>query len=243
MRPLLFLGIREDDRAADEEYAAIVRGLGVPAEAVRRVRLERELPDVHLEDWAGIVAGGGPWTLSQPDDLKTDAERRGEVWLAGLLERVIAADHPFLGCCYGLGTLASRGGGLVDGTFAEPIGAVLVEVNEAGEADPLLAGLPPAFQAFVGHKEAVTRVPAGAVVLASSATCPVQVLRIGRHVYATQFHPELDPDGLRTRIEVYAGHGYFDPAETHRLLDHVVRADVRHPGGVLAAFARLCGAA
>ena len=34
--------------------------------------------------------------------------------------------------------------------------------------------------------------PRHAVLLASSPTCPVQAFRIGSHVYATQFHPELD---------------------------------------------------
>ena len=34
---------------------------------------------------------------------------------------------------------------------------------------------------------------------------------MGEHVYATQFHPELDVEGLCPRIEVYRHHGYFDP--------------------------------
>ena len=42
--------------------------------------------------------------------------------------------------------------------------------------------------------------PPHAVVLASSATCPVQAFRVGRNLYATQFHPELDLAGLDTRI-------------------------------------------
>ena len=52
------------------------------------------------------------------------------------------------------------------------------------------------FEAFVGHKEAVRDLPAHAVRLASSPACPVQAFRVGQHVYATQFHPELDIDGL-----------------------------------------------
>ena len=87
-------------------------------------------------------------------------------------------------------------GGLVDRTYAEPISALPITLTEAGRADPLLGVLPPTFDAFLGHKEAVTRLPRGAVRLAASPTCPVHAFRIGTRVYATQFHPELDVEGL-----------------------------------------------
>ena len=41
----------------------------------------------------------------------------------------------------------------------------------------------------------------------------MQAFRLGRNVYATQFHPELDVAGLVTRIEVYRHFGYFEPHE------------------------------
>ena len=51
------------------------------------------------------------------------------------------------------------------------------------------------FDAFVGHKEACRVLPADAVLLASSPTCPVQMFRVRENLYATQFHPELDVAG------------------------------------------------
>ena len=44
------------------------------------------------------------------------------------------------------------------------------------------------------HHAEVTRLPAGAEVLASSAVSPVQVMSIGREIMATQFHGELTPE-------------------------------------------------
>ena len=53
-------------------------------------------------------------------------------------------------------------------------------------------------------------------MLASSPGCPVQAFRVGRNVYATQFHPELDGAAMTTRIHAYMNHGYFDPVSyTH----------------------------
>ena len=66
--------------------------------------------------------------------------------------------------------------------------------------------------------------PASAELLASSPDCPVQMFRVGANVYATQFHPELDVDGITTRIHAYADHGYFAADELELTLAAVRRA-------------------
>ncbi len=73
-------------------------------------------------------------------------------------------------------------------------------------------------------------------MLASSPGCPVQAFRVGRNVYATQFHPELDGAAMTTRIHAYMNHGYFDPGEVDALIERVQRADVRASQMVLSRF-------
>jgi GMP synthase (glutamine-hydrolysing) len=237
MRPFLFLGTRAEDDVADDEYAAVLRCSGLEEAQLARVRLERDaLGEVDLADWSGFILGGGPFNVSDPVEEKSDAQRRAEADLARLAARVVAADHPFLGACYGIGVLGSSHGGVVDRTYGEPIGAVEVTLTEEGRADPLLAGLPDAFDVFLGHKEAVRRLPDGAVRLASSTTCPVQAFRLGENVYATQFHPELDVESLALRIRTYRDHGYFPPAQAESLIDMARRAEVTEPPKLLAAF-------
>ncbi|KAA1424858.1 glutamine amidotransferase [Mumia zhuanghuii] len=226
MKPLLLLSIREDDDAADEEYAAFLRFGDLTEESLRRVRMEKgPLGTVEVDDYAGIVLGGGPFNASDPDDAKSVVQRRVERELADLLDVVVARDLPFLGACYGIGVLGTHQGATVDREFAEPISRVPVTLTEAGRADPVFASLPSTFDAFVGHKEAISALPPRAVVLASSPLCPVQAFRVGRHVYATQFHPELDVEGLCTRITTYRHHGYFEPSE-HDALHAMARASV-----------------
>ena len=94
-----------------------------------------------------------------------------------------------------------------------------ISLSDAGATDPLFKAVPPVFDAFVGHKEAVSKLPGHATLLAGSPACPVQAFRIGRNVYATQFHPELDVQGLCLRIETYRYAGYFEPDEMDALLD------------------------
>ncbi len=148
-------------------------------------------------------------------------------------------DFPFLGACYGIGILGSLDGGLVDRTHSEPIGCVAIRLSDEGRRDPLFEGMPAEFDAFLGHKEAVSRLPAGAVLLASSATCPVQAFRLGAKVYATQFHPELDIDGLCTRIDVYREYGYFHPPEAQSLKDMAMRSVVTEPPRILSRFVEM----
>ena len=163
-------------------------------------------------------------------------QRRVEADLRGLLEKVIGADFPFLGACYGIGTLGTHQGAVVDRRYAEPIGAVPVTLTREGRGDPLLRGLPGTFDAFVGHKEAISRLPRHAVLLATAPACPVQAFRIGSHVYATQFHPELDAAGLCTRIDVYKHAGYFEPDQADSLKEMARQGRVFEPPKILHRF-------
>jgi GMP synthase (glutamine-hydrolysing) len=64
----------------------------------------------------------------------------------------------------------------------------------------------------------------------------VQAFRIGSHVYATQFHPELDAAGLCTRIEVYKHAGYFEPEQASELMAQARRSNVTWPPAILRRF-------
>ncbi len=237
-KPFLLLSIRAEERAAQEEHAAFRRFLGVDDAGLERVQLgERPWEVGDLDRWAGIILGGGAFTVSDAEESKSPAQRQTETDLARLLDRVVEADFPFLGACYGIGTLGGHQGGVIDRAHPEPVGPLSVSLTEAGMSDPLFAGLPRDFAAYGGHKEALSRAPEHATVLATSAACPVQAFRVGQHVYATQFHPELDLAGVLTRIAVYATFGYFDPSEVAELSRLSRAVEVAHPMTILRNFA------
>jgi GMP synthase (glutamine-hydrolysing) len=242
VKPFLLLAIRAEDAAADNEYDSFLTLAGLKESELRRVRLEqRALGDVDVRDWSGILLGGGPFNYTDPDELKTPTQRRVEADLHDLLDRVVSADFPFLGACYGIGALGHHQGAVVDRRFAEPVGAVEITLTAPGLRDSLLGQLPATFEAFTGHKEAVSRLPGHAVLLASSAGCPVQAFRVGANVYATQFHPELDVPGLCTRIEVYKHAGYFDPDQADEIKTQAARSHVTWPSAILRGFVERYG--
>lgn len=237
--PFLLLSIRGEDEAADDEYRAMMRFAGLDERNLRRIRLTHQpLGVVDLSQWSGIILGGGPYNVSDEPDAKSSTQQRVEAELADLLAEVIARDFPFLGCCYGVGTLGAAVGAVIDRAYSEPVGGVTVELCAAGRSDPLFAGLPDSFDAFGGHKEAASSLPSDAACLASSADCPVQAFRVGTNVYATQFHPELDVDGICTRIDVYKSHGYFAPETAESLKDAAQQRIVEYPMRILRTFAR-----
>jgi GMP synthase (glutamine-hydrolysing) len=237
--PFLLLSIRGEDEAADDEYGAMMRFAGLDERGMHRIRLtHRELGDVDLSQWSGIVLGGGPYTVSDDPAAKSPTQLRVEAELAGLLTEVIAGDFPFLGCCYGVGTLGAAIGAVIDRSHPEPVAGVTVHLTSEGRRDPLFAGLPDTFDAFGGHKEAASSLPSHVVRLATSADCPVQAFRVGANVYATQFHPELDVDGICTRIDVYKDYGYFAPETAETLKDAARQRSVTHPMAILRTFAQ-----
>ncbi|WP_125776360.1 glutamine amidotransferase [Antribacter gilvus] len=237
MKPFLLLATRAEDAAADGEYEAFLRYGGLQPRELHRVRLESgPLPPVDLDDYSGVLVGGSPFNVAEAPERKGPVQRRVEAEVAALLDHVVARDFPFLGACYGVGTLGAHQGAVIDGTFAEPVGPVTIELTPEGTDDPLLAGMPARFDAYVGHKEAVRTLPPGAVCLATSAACPVQMFRVRENLYATQFHPELDLTGLLQRIDVYQGFGYFPPGEAHAVGSRARAASVTEPFRILKAF-------
>ena len=242
MKPFLLLATRAEDMAADDEYAAFLRFGGLDERDLERRRVERDpLGEVDLDRYSGIILGGSPYTISDPEREKSAAQVRAEAELSQLLDEVMDRDYPFLGACYGIGLIGRYVGAVVDRTYPEPVGAATLRLTEAGRADPLFSVLPDVFEAFLGHKEAITKLPDHAIHLASSEACPVQAFRVRTNIYATQFHPELDIPGIQTRIDIYKDYGYFAPTEAQGLKDAAAQSSVVYPPALARRFVELYG--
>lgn len=244
MKRFLILQLRPETDAADAEFASILNRCGIGPERAHRIRLDcQDLPGgLQVTDYAGVIVGGGPGCVSDAPQDKSPLEARIEAAIMGLMPQITAGDHPFMGCCYGLGILAAHLDGEVSkARFGEPVGTSVCRLTPEAAKDPLTVGLPAAFDAFVGHKEAVQTLPPGCVHLVASAPCPFQMVRYGRNVYATQFHPEADAHDFEQRIRIYRNHGYFPPDQADALIRACHAASVTVPGEILRRFAARYG--
>ncbi|WP_170769136.1 glutamine amidotransferase [Ruegeria lacuscaerulensis] len=244
MKRFLILQLRPETDASDAEYASILDKTGLTPERTHRIRLDCEnLPEgLDVTDYAGVIVGGGPGCVSDDPATKSAVDARVEAAIMGLMPQITAQDHPFMGCCYGLGILAAHLGGSVSkAQYGEPVGPSTCHMTEDGAQDPLTNGLADTFDAFVGHKEAVQALPDGCVQLLASDPCPFQMIRFGHNVYATQFHPEAEAKDFEERINIYKHHGYFPPEDAQRLIDICHAADVTQPALILRRFAERYG--
>ena len=244
MKRFLILQLRPETDASDAEYASILNRSGMPQERAHRIRLDcDDLPEgLDVTEYAGVIVGGGPGCVSDDPATKSQLDARIEATIMGLMPQITAADHPFMGCCYGMGIPGHHLGAEVSKErYGEPVGPTVAAMTDAGREDPLLAGLADRFEVFVGHKEAVQAVPEAAVHLLSSEACPVQMIRHGQNVYATQFHPEADAGDFERRIRIYRNHGYFPPEDAEQLIELCHGASVTVPGEILRRFAQRYG--
>ena len=220
MKPFLILQLRPIDLASDSEFLAFLRYGGLAEHEVHRIRMEKKgIPELDLSDYSGIIIGGGPSNISDDENKKYPYQRTFEADLNKLLNKVFENDFPFLGVCYGIGALNKfKGGEVSKEKYSEAVGTVEIELTEIGKKDELLNDISGKLNAYCGHKEACQTIPNDASLLASSDDCPYQMIRFKNNIYATQFHTELDIEGIILRINVYKNHGYFSPEDAEALI-------------------------
>ncbi|MCK5666506.1 MAG: hypothetical protein KAI17_23605, partial [Thiotrichaceae bacterium] len=197
-KPFLILQLRPEDNTADNEFAAILKYSGLKEKSVQRIRIEKNgIPDdLSLDDFCAVIVGGSPFDISTPLEDKPAIQKKIEGDFKQLFDKIISRDFPFLGACSGNGLLGSYLGVSISTKYAEPVGCVSLKITEEGKNDALLSDFPAQVSVLLGHKEACDTLPRGAVLLMTGVACPVQMYRIGKNVYATQFHPEGDSEGF-----------------------------------------------
>lgn len=198
-----------DEPVRREEHLAFAARLSCSPDAIETLDLlegSHTLDDLVRGVDAVLVGGSGRFSVL--DDVP---------WMPPFVDAMgLLAQHQFptFASCFGFQALVlALGGEVISDPERTEVGTYSIALTEAGHADPLFQGSPPRFMAQLGHKDRALAPPEGAIHLASSERCPVQALRIGDAVYATQFHPELTEDDNRHRFLRYL-------AEYKVTLDH-----------------------
>jgi len=240
MAPLVYLCVRPQVDAADGEYASFHQAMGVGESGLERWNLvDDDLPADAFERWRGFVVGGSPFNTTDADDTKSAQQVRIEAGLQAVARAAVAGRTTALFTCFGIGVASRALGGEVTREYPEGTGPTGIRLTEAGRQDPLFGGLEAEFTALTAHKEAIERLPEGAVLLATNDECPVQAFRIGDRLYATQFHPEPTGVAFTERMTIYRNHGYFDADEYDTVAAVVLAADLDEPQRLLRRFAEI----
>jgi len=144
--------------------------------------------ELHALQPAAVILSGGPKSVHAPG--------------APLLDpAVYDAGFPLLGICYGAQLIAEQLGGSVDRSGRGEYGRTLLTVSPPDpDTDPrtapapsvLFADVPPTFDVWMSHFNAVAEAPPGFQATASTPDAPVAALEDPRRrIYGVQFHPEV----------------------------------------------------
>lgn len=212
MKPLLFLQFRRDASLGHEQQCFTEENMFKDVVFVNALDPSGKIPSFsELSNYRGLVMGGsGEICISDWDAVSRELIMRA----APLVKHAVKEDFPTLGVCFGHQFMAHVLGEEVraDPSQAET-GAKLITLTEEGVSAPIFRRVPRTFYATEGHKDSVMRLPNRAVLLASSEKCHIQAYRIGQYVYGIQFHPELDQDGMRFRMELFPSYRGHTPLE------------------------------
>jgi GMP synthase (glutamine-hydrolysing) len=154
---------------------------------------------VALADYSGVTMTGSALNIYNGGDPVT---RQIE-----LAKAVFAAGIPFFGSCWGLQVAVTAAGGEVR---ANPRGrefgfARRILLTDAGRAHPLFEGKPAAFEAPTVHRDEITALPAGAIILATNDFgLQSAAFTHGRGTFwGVQYHPEYDFVDIAAAAERY----------------------------------------
>lgn len=183
-----------DLAATDGDFDAwISAGLGTDSVRVVDPR-DMDSPLPTAAECAGVVISGAHAMIT--DDAP---------WMQRLAEwtrKMVTAQVPYLGICFGHQLLAKAMGGTVDfHPQGREIGSVSIELQPAAQTDPLFAALPKQFFAHVVHAQSVRKLPKGATLLAGNEYEPTHAFRVGICAWGVQFHPEFTPERLAAYLE------------------------------------------
>ena len=125
---------------------------------------------------SALILSGGPASVYAEDAPTVDPA----IYELGL---------PILGFCYGHQVTAVTLGGEVGHSEIGEYGPAIIERDRESA---LFNATPLEQTVWMSHRDAVSRVPEGFAVTASTSVCPVAAMENAeRRIYTTQFHPEV----------------------------------------------------
>ena len=172
-RPEQFVAVLDFGAQYGQLIARRVRDLHVYSELVPCDISADELKAMHP---SALILSGGPASVYAPDAPSLDPA----IFDLGL---------PIFGFCYGQQIMATTLGGSVSHTEKAEYGPAELARTHSSQ----VFGKTPEHQTvWMSHRDAVSCVPEGFVVTATTPTCPVAAMECAeRRLFATQFHPEV----------------------------------------------------
>ena len=208
MKPFLLVSTRGEEEALDSEYQAYLSASGLERDELELAEFDLlGLPPIEPKDYAGVFVAGSPYGGASDDLYVSQTQQDVRAELSDLFTQLLEAGTPLLATGTAMTVLGEVLGATVSATNAEFAELVDIELTDEGKKDPVLSESPAVFIAYANHSEAIDELPEGSVRLARSLYAPIQIVRHGENVYATQFNPELDAGLISSKAQAFEDAG------------------------------------
>jgi GMP synthase (glutamine-hydrolysing) len=142
---------------------------------LRDLDVETKIVNKLTEKVDGLILSGGPMRISS----------------STLHHNCFNLNIPILGICAGHQYIAKHFGGKVEPSVTPEFGKAELLIN--GRKDKLIEGIPKQSIVWESHNDEVTILPKDFVLLGSSESCKIQMMRHKtKPIYGLQFHPEVE---------------------------------------------------
>ncbi|STC70477.1 glutamine amidotransferase [Corynebacterium pilosum] len=238
MSKILLLSLRDGplgNSVAAAEARDVMQATGLSNDTlVHRILESTDHVVGDLTDISGVIIGGSSLNITDPE--WSPWQHHVHQQLAELIDGPL----PVFLICYGTSWLTHHTGGAVSHAHAEDSGPTVVRLTDAGREDILLQGFPDEFTSLTGHTENAETPSSALEVLATGPSCPVQLVRYGDRVWASQFHAEMDAQAMKTRMDFYYDYGYFSPADYDTIVAGLPAVDTTWANLILRRFVETC---
>lgn len=213
---ILTIQFRQRPKPAAQERACIQREAGIYADIEFISALDDSIrwdePSEVMKGYQGVILGGtGEFDFDGNRKMSDPARSTSYEFLEKLrplFMHLFDNDIPTLGICYGHQLLGAFAGAQVRYDAQQKKSCshqIKLMVNKNDYF--LFSDLPESFQAHYAHKDALDRVPEGAVLLMNGGDeCKVSALKYKNNIFTTQFHPELNFEDMAERIQNSPGY-------------------------------------
>ncbi|MEK3889735.1 glutamine-hydrolyzing GMP synthase [Bacillus sp. FSL K6-3431] len=150
-----------------------IREFGVYSELHPHTITVEEIKELNPK---GIILSGGPNSVYDENSFRCD-------------ERLFDLGIPVLGICYGMQLITTHFGGKVEKARSREYGKASIQVQDNSV---LFSEQPNEQIVWMSHGDLVQTAPEGFIVDATSGACPIAAMsNQDKHLYAVQFHPEV----------------------------------------------------
>jgi len=207
--------------------------LGFFAEVLEKQRTDYRVlrlfhGEMPAEDWeriGALIILGGPMSVNDEEQFPFLR------WEKRIIRAAIDEAVPVVGICLGAQLIATTLGTMVYHGRVKEIGWSPISITPHGQVDSLLGYLPENATVFQWHGDGF-ELPAGAIRLASSVNYKNQAFRVGKNIYALQFHLEVTPPMIARWIDERSK----DLAQAPYILPDKILADTQNYAPILKYY-------